>query len=315
MKVDKWIETHVPSLENKTYVVTGANSGLGFETTRILASKGAHVFMACRSEERANTAIEKIRKETQNAKLTFIKYDQADFAKITSFVENLAKLNLNIDGFVINAGVYFPPKGARTAQGFPLTIGVNFVGAYYLIRELIAHNIFKDYPTRLVIVGSVASKNKYSKHFASWFKEEKVNRNLQYYHSKGALELLTVHLMNDDLCSCPKMKLPSNVRVYYAHPGITKSNIVRVRKGGFGRTFVRMGQNFLSVMFHSTRKASLSLVAALVTESDGKNVSFGPRGIFAFNGFPKKRKMKQKSNKKIPEFMAIVEEEVNKVSN
>lgn len=314
MRTKKYIETRLPSLEGKTYVVTGANSGLGFQASKILASKGARVFLACRSEKRANEAIEKIKKEVKNAKLEFIEYDQSDYEKITSFCQNLAKLNIKIDGFVANAGVYFPPKEKKTKLGYPLTFGVNFVGVYILIRNLINEDVFNSHPTRFVFVGSVAKALAYPKTFDKWFYDDRVNRNFQYSYSKAGIILLSTYLMNEDLNNVPEMKFPSNVEVYYTHPGITNTNIVRSNEGGFGKNFVKVAQNFLKIFFQSPERASLTMVKALTTEKSGKNISIRPRGPFEISGLPQPRKMNKINKIAAPRFMDYVENELSKKS-
>ncbi len=311
MRTKQWIKDNVPSLDGKTYIVTGANSGIGFEVTKILALKGAHVFMACRSKKRADEAIDSIKSFNKKAKLTFIEYDQADLAKIASFVQNLAKLDLNISGFVANAGVYYPSKDAKTKQGYPLTFGVNFLGVYYLIKELVNNNILKEDDTRLVLVGSLAESKHYPEDFEKWFHESNASRNAQYNHSKGALKLLSLYLMNPTEFEFNDFKLPDKVKTYFIHPGITNTNIIREANGGFSGSFVKAGRNFLKIFFQNPERAALTIITALISSEDGKNKVIHPRGLFAISGLPTIKNLNTDNMKYVPDFIYSVEKELS----
>ncbi len=118
----------------KNVVITGANSGIGYESAKALAKVGAHVVLACRSELKANEAIDKIKKEVPNASLEFVPLDLASFRSIESFVE---KLNLSqIDLLVNNAGI-MTGEYKETPQRHEMTAGVNHFGHFYLTKLLL----------------------------------------------------------------------------------------------------------------------------------------------------------------------------------
>ena len=124
------------SLEDKVAIVTGANSGLGFQTALALAYKGARVIMACRNLEKAEIAKDKILKEVENAKIDICKYDQGSFDSIEKFSIYIEENYQHIDYLVCNAGVYFPKVNYRTKDNLELTMGTNYFGTYHLLHYL-----------------------------------------------------------------------------------------------------------------------------------------------------------------------------------
>ena len=136
----------------RTFLVTGANAGIGFETTKILAARGAHVILACRDEAKAEIAMNRIRVDVPKAELSFQPLDLADLDQ----VRDAAKAVLagpRIDVLINNAGVMIPPK-TLTKQGYELQFGVNHLGTFALTGLI--HDHVDD---RIVITGSIAHKN------------------------------------------------------------------------------------------------------------------------------------------------------------
>ena len=111
-----YVEADVPDQTGKTFVITGANTGIGYETARVLATKNARVLLGCRSEEKAKAAISRIKTEQENADLVWLPLDLASLKSI----ENAAKLvskEERLDAIIKNAGVIVPPK-TITEDGF-----------------------------------------------------------------------------------------------------------------------------------------------------------------------------------------------------
>ena len=199
------------SLENKVYIVTGANSGLGFDTSLYLAYKGASVILACRNLDRANKAKERILKEVPNAELFIEEYDQASFSSIRSFASRVKQNYSRIDGLVCNAGVYFPKQDYKTSDGFELTFGTNYLGTYLLISSL-KEILDRDY-SRVVVVTSLTAT--LSKRNVDIDQVSKLSRNDVYGYSKYCLSRLTYELSLED----------NNISYNLVHPGIASTNI------------------------------------------------------------------------------------------
>jgi NAD(P)-dependent dehydrogenase (short-subunit alcohol dehydrogenase family) len=143
----------VPDQQGKCIIVTGANTGLGFEEARVLAKRRARVLLACRDEAKAQAAMTRIRAETPSADLAFLPCDQADLDSVRRAAE-LASRESRIDVLLNNAGVMRPPL-LRTAQGFELQFGVNHLGCFALTCLLLP-KLAQTPGARVVVTASLA---------------------------------------------------------------------------------------------------------------------------------------------------------------
>jgi NAD(P)-dependent dehydrogenase (short-subunit alcohol dehydrogenase family) len=139
----------------RTFFVTGANTGLGFETTKVLAERGARVLMGCRSQNRAIAAIEKIRTSVPSADVEFIELDQADLDSVRAAADQVSR-QARLDVLVNNAGIMVPPL-EHTADGFESQFGVNHLGTFAL-TGLLLHKLGENARSRIVVTSSLAHK-------------------------------------------------------------------------------------------------------------------------------------------------------------
>lgn len=149
-------EQDVPDQSGKCFIVSGANTGLGFEAARVLAARGARVLLACRDEAKAARAIARIGEQAPQADLVFLPLDQADLDSVRAAAE-LAAREPRIDALVNNAGVMMPPLG-RTRQGFELQFGVNHLGCFAL-TGLLLPKLAQTPGARVVVTASLAHKD------------------------------------------------------------------------------------------------------------------------------------------------------------
>ena len=131
-----WTVADVPDLSGTRAVVTGANSGLGFETARALARNGARVVMACRSTDRGADAAAEIREESPAGSLAVRELDLADLESVRAFAGGVADEEGDLDLLVNNAGVMAIPR-RETADGFERQFGVNHLGHFALAGRLL----------------------------------------------------------------------------------------------------------------------------------------------------------------------------------
>lgn len=150
-------EADVPDVAGKTYFVTGANTGIGFEAARVLAIRGGRVLMGCRSEARAVEAIQRIQDLYPSIELDleFVSLDLAELKSVLAAAEQVAQ-ETRLDGLVNNAGVMIPPH-TLTADGFESQFGVNHLGHFALTGRLLS-KLSDDIPGRVVTVSSTAHK-------------------------------------------------------------------------------------------------------------------------------------------------------------
>ena len=138
-------------MSGKVVLVTGANTGIGRETSLALAQDGAHVVMACRSEARAKEAMDFIKESEPKALLTFVRMDLASLASVRRAAKDFVALNLPLHVLVNNAGLA-GPKGL-TEEGFEIAFGVNHVG-HFLLVKLLLPLLEQTTAPRIVIVSS-----------------------------------------------------------------------------------------------------------------------------------------------------------------
>jgi retinol dehydrogenase-12 len=118
--------------------VTGSNTGIGKEVAQILFSKNAKVYIAARSQEKAEKAIEVIKKSSPNStgELVFLRLDLANLASIRASAEEFLSKETKLDVLFSNAGVWITPQGSKTEQGYELTLGVNDIGPFMFTKLL-----------------------------------------------------------------------------------------------------------------------------------------------------------------------------------
>jgi len=150
-----WTADEMPDMEGETVVVTGANSGLGYEGTKAFADAGATVVMACRSEERGEQAATDIRREVRGGNLEVRVCDLADLDSVAAFAEGLREEAEGVDVLCNNAGVMAIPRG-ETADGFEMQLGVNHLGHFALTGHLLAQLRASDGESRVVTQSSQA---------------------------------------------------------------------------------------------------------------------------------------------------------------
>lgn len=145
----------VPDQSGRTILVTGANTGLGFETAKVLAERGARVLLGCRSVGKANTAIDAIRGDVSDANLDVVQLDQADLASVHDAAAQVNE-EQRLDVVVNNAGIMMPPK-EFTADGFESQFGVNHLGTFAL-TSLLLPKLDEQPNGRVVVTSSIAHR-------------------------------------------------------------------------------------------------------------------------------------------------------------
>src|SRR5438105_5312810 len=149
----KWTASDIPDLGGKTAVVTGANSGLGFETAIELARHGAQVVLACRDEGRGKDALERVQTRLPDAKVELSLLDLADLASVRKFAGDVQDVDLLIN----NAGVMALKERRTTADGFEMQFGTNHLGHFALTGLLLPRLLSRPEP-RVVTESSGAHR-------------------------------------------------------------------------------------------------------------------------------------------------------------
>ncbi|XP_037688400.1 retinol dehydrogenase 11 [Choloepus didactylus] len=208
--------TSTTQLPGKVAVVTGANTGIGKETARELAQRGARVYLACRDVQKGELAAKEIQAKTGNQQVLVRKLDLSDTKSIRAFAKGFLAEEKQLHILINNAGLMMCPY-SKTADGFEMHIGVNHLG-HFLLTHLLLEKLKESAPSRVVNVSSLAH-HLGRIHFHNLQGEKFYNCGLAYCHSKLANILFTRELA--------RRLQGSGVTTYSVHPGTVKSEMVR----------------------------------------------------------------------------------------
>ncbi|XP_011382210.1 retinol dehydrogenase 12 [Pteropus vampyrus] len=203
-------------LPGKVVVITGSNTGIGKETARELARRGARVYIACRDTRKGESAASEIRADTKNSQVLVRKLDLSDTKSIRAFAEGFLAEEKQLHILINNAGMMTCPY-SKTADGFEAHIGVNHLG-HFLLTHLLLERMKESAPARVVNVSSVL--HHFGKiHFHDLQAEKNYNPYFAYCHSKLANVLFTRELA--------KRLQGTGVTTYAVHPGVVHTELTR----------------------------------------------------------------------------------------
>jgi NAD(P)-dependent dehydrogenase (short-subunit alcohol dehydrogenase family) len=254
-------------LSGKIAIVTGSNTGLGFETALDLYQKGAKVYVACRDEEKGLNAIERMKATSSGGELIYGHLDLASFSSIKAFAEKVIASESRLDLLVNNAGVMIPPP-SKSEDGFELQFGVNFIGHFALTGHLF--NILESTAgSRVVTLSSIAHRGAVID-FDNFRLENPYNNWREYGQSKLADLIFALEfekrLRNN---GCQIMSLA-------AHPGFSKTDLQKY-----------MDKNMLDSLELMTAKEGAQPTLAACLRPDAKGGQYwGPDGYNEQKGKP-----------------------------
>lgn len=275
----QWIDDAVPDLTGKVAIVTGANSGLGYETARALAAKGATVVMAVRTIAKGGKAAGQICDEHPSAALDLVHLDLADLASVRRAADDICRRYPALHLLINNAGVMALPKKQVTTDGFEMQFGTNHLG-HFALTGLLFPMIARTPGARVVTVSSFV-------HRLNLIKLDNLNAERWYQKwnaygtSKIANLLFTYELQRRFEADC------IDALAVAAHPGWTNTNLQQ-HSGIFNRLNPVFGQSPLM-------GALPTLYAATVPDVRGGEY-YGPGGLFELRGYPKRVKSSRKSH-------------------
>ncbi|MCN0178411.1 oxidoreductase [Salinispora arenicola] len=218
----------VPDLTGRTAVVTGANGGLGLETAKVFASRGAHVVMAVRNQDKATKAVAEIRAETPTASLELVELDLGSQASVRQAAEQILARHGQIDILVNNAGLMALPE-RRTTDGYEMQFGVNHLG-HWTLTALLMPALLAAPAARVVTVTSTAH------HFGRSVDPDNPHLNGTYgpWRAYGQSKLANYHFALGLQQEFDRAGV--NAQSLIAHPGLTSSDLQvhTVEQGGGG---------------------------------------------------------------------------------
>lgn len=157
MAAGKWTAEKMPSQAGKTALVTGANSGIGYQAALELARHGAHVLLGCRNEAKGRDALARLQREAPGASAEVVELDMASMASIRRFAAAFLARGVALDLLINNAGVMALPKRELTDDGFERQFGTNHLG-HFALTGLLMPALLKAPAPRVVTVASLAHR-------------------------------------------------------------------------------------------------------------------------------------------------------------
>ncbi|KAL0036244.1 hypothetical protein WJX79_009773 [Trebouxia sp. C0005] len=150
----RWNPSSIPNQQGKVYIVTGANTGVGYAAAKALAAKNARVYMASRNRDKQQRACEDIKREFPYAQVDWLECDLGNLRSVQECSEEFQSRNEPLHCLINSAGVIDPPDDS-TPEGFEVTMGINYFGAFYL-THLLADKLLQQPRSRIVFENSVS---------------------------------------------------------------------------------------------------------------------------------------------------------------
>ena len=271
-----WNPDRIGSLEGKTILITGANSGTGYEATKIFLQKGANIIMLNRNEEKTHTAIKNLNKQINSQlNLSFIKMDLSDLSSIRKAGDEINKTIDKIDVLICNAAVAQISKQEFTKDGFESQLGINYYG-HFLLVNLLFHNLDQS-KGRVVVVGSEGYKMGLK---TIQFDDMNWNKNYNpmntYCHSKLA-QMMFAYELQDRIKAKDK-----KVKVFVCHPGASRTSLINDKASKFDRVLFSI-MSLLPIV-QSAEKGSYPEVMCSVEDNLKQKSYYGPTGTMQWIG-------------------------------
>ncbi|PKL01507.1 MAG: short-chain dehydrogenase [Tenericutes bacterium HGW-Tenericutes-1] len=262
---DTWNHENIKSLKNKVIVITGGNTGLGFEAAKVFAKKNATVILACRSLERGEAAKNKILLEVNDAIVNVMKLDLGNLSSIHLFVQAFKSRYSQLDILLNNAGIMTIPY-EKTDDGFEKQNGVNHLGHFALTAQLF--DIISQTPhSRIVNVSSNAHKMGNIDFNNYLYEHGKYSKIGSYARSKLSNLLFTYELAR----RVEEKHL--DILVLAAHPGVANTDLGRyMTKSLLARPFFWMFSKIASTPY----EGALPEIRACLDNTSINGLYYGP---------------------------------------
>lgn len=275
----KWTEQNIPSQAGKVALITGANSGIGFETARVLASQGAKVILACRNESKALAAMSRIRSDSPKAALHFLPLDLGSMASIEAMATQFHDQYQQLDLLINNAGVMWLPEG-KTEDGFEQQFGINHLGHFALTGQLLPA-LLRTAGARIVTISSIAHRAGHLDFNDLFFDHRPYSKHRAYGQSKLA-NLVFARELEKRLNASG-----AQVLSVAAHPGVSHTNLAIPGFQQSGSPITGAVTNLMSRWFaQSALKGALPTLFAATSEDIQGGEYIGPTGFYEAFGYP-----------------------------
>ena len=267
-----WTTADIPDQRGRTALITGANSGLGLESARALAAKGATVLLACRSLDKASSTAAALRSETGGA-LIPLELDLADLESVQRAAAQVEGLDLLLN----NAGVMAPPR-TLSRQGFELQFAVNHLGHVALTQALLP--LLKRSPNGRIVHVSSGAAYFGRINFDDLQGETRYRPWDAYGQSKLANAMTALELQRQ------LEEEGSNVLSLVAHPGLARTNLQPTSVAAKNAKVEGLAYRLMDPLFQSAAMGSLPQLFAATAPDAKAGVFYGPGGFGNLRGYP-----------------------------
>ena len=273
---DGWTPERLASLAGRTYVITGANAGAGFQAARILLSKGAKVVMLNRSAEKSTAAVDDLKEEFgADADVSFVRMDLAELATVRDTAAEVLKSVPRIDALICNAAIAQVPTRKLTVDGFESQLGTNHYGHFVLCGMLFER--IEESKGRIVVVASLGYKmGLRTIRFDDMNWNEDYQANPAYSQSKLA-QMMFAYELQDRVGAAGR-----NVDVHVCHPGSSATSLISTSGGLASRIVFKLMS--LSPMVQSAEKGAYPEVMCATEEGLEQRALYGPTGRMEWVG-------------------------------
>ena len=276
----KWTSDDVPGQQGRLAVVTGANTGLGFETAQVLAARGASLVLAVRDIEKGKRAAERIAETAPGANVMVQPLDLTSLDSIRAAADELRDKHPRIDLLINNAGVMLTPR-QTTSDGFELQFGTNHLG-HFALTGLLLEQMLPVPGSRVVTVSSIAHRVRARINFDDLQGERSYSRVGAYGQSKLANLMFTYELQR-------RLSGAGTTIAVAAHPGLADTELTRNSPAIAAYFYAR-------VMSQKAAMGALPVLRAATDPGVLGGQYYGPRGFFGARGYPKLAESSRRSH-------------------
>ena len=267
----------VTGVEGFDVIITGGNSGIGFEAARVLAARGARVVLACRDAARGEEARARIAAETEGASVTVSALDLADLASVRAFAERFTGEHASLELLINNAGVMALPQ-RKTADGFEMQLGTNHLGHFALTAALFPLLLAAE-GSRVVTVSSLAHKT-----YRFPIDDPMCEQKYEPWRAYAASKLANVYFTRE--LDRRLRRMDATMMSLACHPGYSATNLTAAGMGTggfFSRTAASLGDKLFA---QSAARGALPILFAAASPEARGGTMIGPDGIGEIRGYP-----------------------------
>lgn len=273
---NKWTLNDMPSLKGKTIIVTGGNSGLGYQAVRAFASKGGQVIMACRSASRGEEARKQIVAEFKTADITVMNLDLNDLSSVKAFVQEFKKSHQQLHVLLNNAGIMMTPYG-KSKDGIESQQATNHF-AHFALTGLLMDIIRKTPKARVVNVSSIAHRQG-KMDFSNLLYENGKDYSPMKAYGRSKLENLLFTYQLQKYFEAQKIDAIAVV----AHPGVSNTNLFNNMGAKWMMTILKP---LVGMFVQPASMGALPEIRAAVDASVKGGEYYGPDGNREMKGYP-----------------------------